>query len=54
MIKKEIDVYASPVFKVVDLLSPNLMFRSDADLLLDLVTKGDSESADIDFSDMNR
>ena len=40
----------SSVFKVVDLISPNLMFRSDADLLLDTVTKDDPESVDIDFS----
>ena len=42
----------SPVSKVVDLLSPNLMFRSDADLLLDLVPKDVSESVEIDFSDI--
>ena len=40
----------SSVFKVVDLISPNFMFRSDADLLLDTVTKDNPESVDIDFS----
>ena len=42
----------SSVFKVMDLFSPNLMFRSDADLLFELITKDGSGSVEIDFSDI--
>ena len=40
------------IYKLVDLLSPDLCLRSDADFLFDSFSKDESESIEIDFSNI--